>query len=101
MAMTKDLLAEQLAERAEITMTAAKDEVKWFFDAISEHLSDGNDVAIHGFGSFKLAQRPARTARNPKTGATVKVAARRAVRFTPSSTLKTAVNETRRGRKRA
>jgi DNA-binding protein HU-beta len=85
--MTRDVLAERLAERAEITLTAARDEVKWFFDTLSSALATGDEVRIHGFGAFKTAQRAARTGRNPRTGETVKVPARRVVRFSASTTL--------------
>lgn len=85
--ITRDVLAEQLAERAEITMAAARDEVKWFFDTISGALTGGDEVRIHGFGTFKTAQRAARIGRNPRTGESVQVPARRVVRFSPSTTL--------------
>jgi nucleoid DNA-binding protein len=85
--LTRDVLAEQLAERAEITMAAARDEVKWFFETLSTTLTSGDEVRIHGFGTFKTAQRAARTGRNPRTGESVQVPARRVVRFSPSTTL--------------
>jgi nucleoid DNA-binding protein len=86
-ALTREVLAEQLADRANITMAAARDEVKWFFDSITGAITGGDDVRIHGFGSFRTAQRGARAARNPRTGETVQVAARRVVRFTPAGPL--------------
>jgi DNA-binding protein HU-beta len=89
--VTRDVLAEQLAERAEITMSAARDEVRWFFDTLSSALEGGDEVRIHGFGSFRTAQRAARMGRNPRTGEAVKVAARRVVRFAPSTTLSSAL----------
>ena len=89
--VTRDVIAEQLAERAEITMTAARDEVRWFFDTISGALEKGDEVRIHGFGSFRTAQRAARMGRNPRTGEAVKVPARRVVRFAPSTTLSSAL----------
>jgi DNA-binding protein HU-beta len=95
--ITRDVLAEQLAERAEITMAAARDEVKWFFDTISGALTGGDEVRIHGFGSFKTAQRAARTGRNPRTGESVQVPARRVVRFAPSTTLSAALKSTKGG----
>lgn len=85
--LTRDVLAEKLAERAEITMVAARDEVRWFFDTISGALKSGEEVRIHGFGTFRTAQRAARMGRNPRTGESVKVPARRVVRFAPSTTL--------------
>ena len=85
--VTRDVLAEQLAERAEITMVAARDEIRWFFDTMAGALGGGDEVRIHGFGAWTVKDRPARTARNPRTGDSVKVAARKVVRFAPSSTL--------------
>lgn len=89
--LSLERLAEQLSERAEITMTAARDEVKWFFSTMSEALSRGEEVRIHGFGTFKTAQRAARMGRNPRTGESVQVPARRVVRFSPSTTLSKAL----------
>ncbi|HEV7678330.1 MAG TPA: HU family DNA-binding protein [Candidatus Dormibacteraeota bacterium] len=93
--ITRDVLAEQLAERAEITMAAARDEVKWFFETLSTALVGGDEVRIHGFGSFKTAQRAARTGRNPRTGEAVQVPARRVVRFAPSTTLSASLKASR------
>lgn len=89
--VTRDVLAKQLAERAEITMSAARDEVTWFFDTIAAALQKGDEVRVHGFGAFKTSQRAARVGRNPRTGEQVKVPARRVVRFTPSTTLSSAL----------
>ena len=94
--VTRDVLAEKLAERAEITMSAARDEVRWFFDTISSALENGDEVRIHGFGSFKTAQRAARMGRNPRTGEAVKVPARRVVRFAASTTLSGALKNKRK-----
>jgi nucleoid DNA-binding protein len=101
--VTRDVLAEKLAERAEITMSAARDEVRWFFDTIATALEKGDEVRIHGFGSFKTAQRAARMGRNPRTGEAVSVPARRVVRFAASTTLSGALKNTRakRGGRRA
>jgi nucleoid DNA-binding protein len=96
--VTRDVLAKQLADRAEITITAARDEVGWFFDTIATSLEKGDEVRIHGFGAFKTAQRAARMGRNPRTGEAVKVAARRVVRFSPSTTLSQSLKSSGRGR---
>lgn len=96
--VTRDVLAKQLADRAEITMSAARDEVGWFFDTIAESLQKGDEVRIHGFGAFKTAQRAARVGRNPRTGEQVKVPASRTVRFSASTTLKSSLKSARGGR---
>ena len=61
-------------------------------DAIVEKRREGDEVAILGFGSFKVADRPARTARNPQTGETVEVPACKAVSFKVSKSLKEKLN---------
>lgn len=100
--LTRDTLAAELSERAEITMTAARDEVRWFFDAIGNALTTGDEVRIHGFGSFKTSHRGARMGRNPRTGEAVSVPARRVVRFAPSTTLTAALKAPQgRGAKKA
>jgi DNA-binding protein HU-beta len=96
--VTRDSLAKDLADRAEITMSAARDEVTWFFDTIANSLERGDEVRIHGFGAFKTSQRAARMGRNPRTGEQVRVPARRVVRFSPSTTLSSALKTTRGGR---
>lgn len=96
--VTRDVLAKELADRAEITMSAARDEVSWFFDTIASALEKGDEVRIHGFGAFKTSQRAARVGRNPRTGESVKVPARRVVRFSASTTLSSALKSSRGGR---
>jgi DNA-binding protein HU-beta len=99
--VTRDVLAKQLADRAEITVTAARDEVRWFFDTIAQSLEKGDEVRIHGFGNFKTAQRAARLGRNPRTGEAVKVPARRVVRFSASTSLSSAVKGAKVSRRAA
>ncbi len=90
-ALARDLQAWVEEHGGEMPMTAARDEVSWFFEHISDQITAGNEVRIHGFGAFKTTHRAARTGRNPRTGEPVKVAARRVVRFAPSTTLSTAL----------
>jgi DNA-binding protein HU-beta len=66
--------------------------LKSVFEAIKDEVAAGNKVDIAGFGSFSVADRAARTARNPQTGETVHVAAKKAVKFKVSKTFKDALN---------
>lgn len=59
---------------------------------IVEALAEGDSVRIAGFGSFDVSHRAARTGRNPQTGATLKIAASRSVRFRPAKVVKEALN---------
>jgi len=94
--VTRDHLAKQLAARADISVTAARDEVRWFFDTLASALEKGHEVRIHGFGNFRTAQRGARMGRNPRTAEPVRVPARRVIRFSPALSLSRAVGSTRR-----
>jgi nucleoid DNA-binding protein len=89
--ITREVLADHLAERAQITKVAAREEVKWFFDTLSAAVLAGDEVRIHGFGTFKAVNRSASTRRNPRTGEPVQVPAHRAVRFVPSTTVAAAL----------
>jgi DNA-binding protein HU-beta len=60
--------------------------------SITKALKKGDTVTFVGFGTFKTSQRKARTARNPQTGAPIKIPKRKAVRFVAGKALKIAVN---------
>jgi DNA-binding protein HU-beta len=66
--------------------------VKSVFDAIKAEVKNGGKVDIYGFGSFQAAERSARTARNPQTGETIQVAAKKAVKFKASKNFKDSLN---------
>lgn len=66
--------------------------VKSVFDAIKAEVKNGGKVDIYGFGSFQIAERSARTARNPQTGETIQVAAKKAVKFKASKNFKDSLN---------
>ena len=85
--LTRDALARQLAVHAEISLVAAREEVRWFFDTIAGSLANGDEVRIHGFGRFVQSQRAARLARNPRTGQAVHVPSHVVVRFAPNDLL--------------
>jgi len=58
---------------------------------IGTALTKGDAVTLTGFGTFKVAKRPARTARNPKTGQPIKIEAKKVVKFTPGKKLKESI----------
>jgi DNA-binding protein HU-beta len=61
-------------------------------DGITSALKAGEDVAIIGFGTFKVSQRAARTGRNPKTGEALQISASKSPTFSAGKTLKEALN---------
>ena len=90
--MTKAELIDAIAKNAGTSKADAERVVGSFFDVVVADTREGGKVAWPGFGSFSTTKSKARTGRNPRTGETVKIAAATRMRFTASSTLKTALN---------
>ena len=90
--MKKVELVEAVAEAAGLTKADATRAIDATFTVITDALVKGDKVPLVGFGTFSLSKRAAREGRNPKTGATVQIAARNAVSFKAGSALKDAVN---------
>jgi DNA-binding protein HU-beta len=85
--MNRNDLAALLAEKHELSKAAAARMLDTVIDALCTELKKGKPVAISGFGSFKIGQRAARVGRNPSTGDKIKIAARKLVKFSPSTSL--------------
>ena len=85
--------SELISEVAKVvgTKKAAQDAVDCVISSITKSLKKGEDVALTGFGSFKVVKRKARKGRNPYTGEEIKIKATRAPKFTPGKGLKEAV----------
>lgn len=91
MSVTKKELIELVAKKANLTNKASKEAVRVFLNAIRDSLKRDEKVVITGFGTFSLRSRKTRKGRNPKTGETITIAARKAPGFTPGKSLKKAV----------
>jgi DNA-binding protein HU-beta len=89
--MTKAELIERIAAKAKISKKAANIALNTFVSATTNALKRGERVALVGFGTFSVAKRKARTARNPRTGETINVPARKAPKFKAGRELKKAV----------
>lgn len=90
--MNKTELIAAIADHAGLTKVDAAKALDATTDAITSALKKGDSVTLVGFGTFKVNARAARTGRNPRTGAELKIAARKAPAFTAGKTLKDAVN---------
>jgi len=89
--MNKQELIDKIAKDTEMSKVSAAAAVESLIDGITKSLKKGDAITFVGFGTFKTAQRKARTARNPQTGASIKIPKRRVVRFTAGKALKDAV----------
>ena len=76
--MNKTQLVDAIAKKASITKVDAKKALDAFINVTGETLKAGDKIALIGFGSFK---KPGRTGRNPRTGASIKIAAKNVVKF--------------------
>lgn len=92
MTNVSDLVDAAVAADEKLTKTQAKAIIDGVFKSISDAAVKGEEVSIPGFGKFKVQSKPARTGRNPATGAAIEIAASKKVAFTPAKQLKDAVN---------
>ncbi len=90
--MKKVELVEAVAETAGLTKSDASKAVDAFCSTITDALKKGDKVPLVGFGTFAVSERAAREGRNPRTGETVTIPARKAVTFKAGTALKDAVN---------
>jgi DNA-binding protein HU-beta len=90
--MNKGELVSKIAEDADITKASAGRALDSLISSITEELANGGDVAIVGFGTYKVNDRAARTGRNPQTGAEIQIAAAKVPAFKAGKALKDAVN---------
>lgn len=86
--MTKADLVEKVAEKTGLTRTDVAVVVDGFLEAIKTSMEQGQNIEIRGFGTFKIKQRKARKARNPRTGDEVPVPDRKVPVFKPSNEFK-------------
>ena len=89
--MNKQGLVDVVHQKLGGTKIQAEEVVDSIVNTIIETLKKGEEVSVAGFGIFSVKDRAARTARNPKTGEAVQVAASRAAKFRASKALKDAV----------
>ncbi|EXI71414.1 MAG TPA: integration host factor subunit beta [Candidatus Accumulibacter phosphatis] len=91
--MTRSELIARLATQfQQLTAKDADLSVKAILEGMSESLVRGDRIEIRGFGTFALNYRPARSGRNPSTGETVPVPAKRVPHFTPGKELRERVD---------
>jgi DNA-binding protein HU-beta len=90
--MNKQELIGKVAKDNGLSKAAAAGAIASAIEGIVKSLKKGQPITFVGFGTFKTVQRKARTARNPQTGATIKIPKRRVVRFSAGKALKSAVN---------
>lgn len=90
--MNKAELVAAIADKAEISKKDSEAALKAFTDVVAEELKKGEKIQLVGFGTFEVAERAARTGRNPQTGAEMTIPASKAPKFKAGKALKDAIN---------
>lgn len=90
---TTNEIADKIAAEHGLTKAQGKSIVEAVFGAITAAAVSGVESSIPGFGKFKVKATPEREARNPATGATIKVPAAKKLAFAPAKALKDALNK--------
>lgn len=85
--MNKAELVSKIAEDAGITKVQAGAALDSFMEAVTKTLKSGNKLILVGFGTFSVSKRAARKGRNPQTGETIKIKAKKLARFKASKEL--------------
>ena len=89
--MNKTELIAAMAEKSELSKKDTEKALTAFTNIVTDTLLDGDKVAITGFGIFEVAERAARTGRNPKTGEPIQINASKSPKFKAGKALKDAV----------
>jgi len=91
--VTKAKLIQAIAQKTGLTKLETQAVLTGFWDTVIESLAQGESVELRGFGSFRVQHRPPRKARNPATGESIQVDARRVPVFKPAREFKDQVNQ--------
>ena len=90
--MNKGELVAAVAKEADLTKTGAESAVNAIISCVRQALKKGDEVRVIGFGTFTVSKRAASEGRNPRTGAKIKIPAKKQVKFKAGKELKDAVN---------
>jgi DNA-binding protein HU-beta len=90
--VNKTELIEHIASQADISKAAATRALDAVVGGVTRSLKKGESVSLVGFGTFSVSRREARSGRNPRTGATIKIKAAKVPKFRPGKALKDSVN---------
>jgi DNA-binding protein HU-beta len=90
--MNKTELIDHIAQQADLSKAAAGRALDAVIAGVKATLKKGGSVTLVGFGTFAVGKRTARTGRNPRTGAAIKIKAAKVPKFKPGKALKDALN---------
>ena len=89
--MNKDSLISSIAEISGLSKTDSTRALDGMVQSIQKGLKEGKKISLTGFGTFSVADRLAMDGRNPRTGESIKIPARKVPKFSAGKTLKEAI----------
>lgn len=92
MAITKNQLINDIAEAIDTPKSTVRAALEQLSEIVSDALENGDEITLPGIGKLKVTERPARTGRNPQTGKTLQIAAKKIVKYIPAKALNDAIN---------
>jgi len=90
--MTREDIVSQIAKEAKTTKVQARVALDSILTSVTKTLKKGGRISLVGFGTFSVSKRNARIGRNPRTGETLEIKAKKVARFRPGKALAEAVN---------
>ena len=90
--MNKEELVQEIAKKASVTQKEAAEVLAALIETVQKTVSKGKKVTLVGFGTFEARKRAARTGRNPQTGDTIKIEAKKVPAFSAGKKFKEMVN---------
>ena len=91
--MTKNDIAERIHTKLGFSKKNSQDLLESILSIIKDTLETGDKIKVAGFGNFEIKQKQNRIGRNPQTGESLTIDARRILTFKPSTVLKQAINK--------
>jgi DNA-binding protein HU-beta len=92
MAITKDQLISDLAEAGSLPKATVRTLIDQLGEIVGDALENDGEITLPGIGKLKVTERPARTGRNPQTGKSIEIAAKKVVKMVPAKALSDALN---------
>jgi DNA-binding protein HU-beta len=86
-------LIADIAEAIDAPKTTARNALDQLGQIVADQLESGSEITLPGIGKLKITERPARTGRNPSTGAAIEIAAKKVVKFVPAKVLTDSINK--------
>ena len=93
MALTKDQLIADIAESIAAPKATAKNALEQLGQIVADQLENGAEITLPGIGKLKVSERPARTGRNPSTGAAIEIAAKKVIKLVVAKGLTDSINK--------